>query len=56
MMRIVRQIFWMIRYRLYNRDLYRPLREGRGTKDNPLTIDDLRPLRTALRRIGGEPD
>jgi len=50
-MRYLRSLFWMIRYRVYNRDLYAGPRAGRGTKDNPLTMDDLRPVMLALRRI-----
>jgi hypothetical protein len=44
--------FWRLRYAVYNRDIYTPLREGRGTKDNPLSMDDLAPLMKALRRTG----
>jgi hypothetical protein len=43
--------FWVVRYRFYNRDLYEGLRAGRGTKENPLTVDDLAPLMKALNRI-----
>lgn len=44
--------FWRTRYRLYNRDLYVALRAGRGTNENPVTMSDLQPLLTALKRIG----
>lgn len=47
----LKRLFWAIRYRLYSRDLYKPLREGRGTKDNPLSLDDLKPLQKALGRL-----
>jgi hypothetical protein len=48
---LVRRVFWRLRYRVYSRDLYRALRTGRGSKENPLTIEDLQPLMKALRRI-----
>jgi hypothetical protein len=45
------RLFWKLRYALYSRDLYRGLRAGRGSKDNPLRMDDLKPLMKALARI-----
>jgi hypothetical protein len=42
---------WRLRYQLYDRDVTRPLRSGRGTHENPLTLDDLRPVTTMMRRI-----
>lgn len=50
-MKLLYFLFWSIRYRLYNRDLYAALRAGRGTKDDPLTIQDLKPLMKALDRL-----
>lgn len=43
--------FWGLRYHVYNRDLYKALREGRGTRENPLTIDDLQPAMKAQKRL-----
>jgi hypothetical protein len=34
--------------------LQRPLRQGRGTKDNPLTWNDLRPVMEQLQRWAQE--
>ncbi len=51
-MTLLQRGFWKLRYRLYDRDIYRPLREGRGTRENPLTFDDLAPLLKALDRTG----
>lgn len=50
-MRTLRKLFWRLRYALYRRDLYRPLRKERGTKENPLSLDDLKPVMKALRRM-----
>lgn len=47
----MKRMFWAIRYRIFNRDLYAPLRAGRGTKDNPLTMDDLMPTIKMLNRL-----
>ena len=44
--------FWWLRYALYSRDLYAGLRAGRGTHENPLCFDDMKPTMKALRRIG----
>lgn len=45
------RLFWKARYAVYSRDLYAPLRAGRGTRENPLSLDDLAPVQKALRRI-----
>jgi hypothetical protein len=55
MMETLKRLFWSLRYHLYSRDLYAPLRAGRGTEDSPLSMDDLAPLMKALRRIDGAP-
>jgi hypothetical protein len=47
----IARLFWTARYRIYNRDLYAPLRAGRGTKENPLTMSDLEPVMRAVNRI-----
>lgn len=47
----MRRWFWKIRYWLYRGDLYPGLKAGRGSHDNPLTMDDLAPVMRALRRI-----
>jgi hypothetical protein len=33
----LKRLFWRVRYAIYNRDVDRALREGRGTRENPLT-------------------
>jgi hypothetical protein len=46
------QLFWRVRYALYRRDLYRGLRSGRGSMNNPLKMSDLGPVLKALSRTG----
>jgi hypothetical protein len=41
---------WTVRYAVYDRDLYAGIRAGRGTRENPLTIDDVIPVMLYLRR------
>lgn len=45
------KLFWLTYYRIFNLHLYAGLRAGRGTKQNPLSLDDLKPVITALRRM-----
>jgi hypothetical protein len=45
------RLLWLLRYKLYSRDLYTGLRADRGTKDNPLSMDDIAPTMKALRRL-----
>jgi len=45
------RLFWSVRYHIYNRDLYAALRADRGSKENPLTIEDLKPVFQMLRRL-----
>lgn len=34
--------------------IYAPLKAGKGTKENPLTMDDLKPLMEELQRLEAE--
>ncbi|HXA85775.1 MAG TPA: hypothetical protein VNZ47_11905 [Candidatus Dormibacteraeota bacterium] len=44
------RLFWLVRYAIYSGDVRPPA--GKGSKENPLSMDDLNPLVKFLRRTG----
>jgi hypothetical protein len=46
------QAAWMVRYAVYDDDLYAGLRSGRGTRENPMTIEDVVPILHYCGRTG----
>jgi hypothetical protein len=51
MFKFLKLMFWRLRYCAYDRDARRPLLDGKGTRENPLTMEDMQPVMKMIARL-----